>query len=544
MSGPSSSEQKRPVWGRGTRFDDEEARDFHATRVALYARLVMIFFVLIFVGGALVVGFAAPDQFVAIHRHPAKIANVLAIAVAGGVWWAVRRPQRPDLMLVVGDASLPLLINLGAALVAPYVPPGFGMSFVPMLVSALALMFRAAFVPSPPRRTVWIGVLASVPMIWAQYEIAAVSGQLPGFATPALIAVATAGWSAAVVVGTALVSQEIYGLRTQVAKAQRLGQYTLERLVGEGGMGSVYIARHARLRRPTALKLLSPERSSPEALARFEREVQLTSQLTHPNTVAVYDYGRSPDGVFYYAMEYVHGLSLAQLVDEHGPQPAGRAIHILWQAADALVEAHALGLIHRDVKPANILLCARPGNADVVKLLDFGLVKDIRPSSVSDDPALTRADAITGTPLYLSPEAITDPGAVDHRVDIYALGAVGYCLLTGVPPFQGRSTVEVCSQHLHTPPVPPSQRLGTPVPAELEALLLACLAKKPEQRPQSARELCRRLAECAAQSPWSEDEARAFWESWRAASASAAPPLTHAETGTTGERAERGAGSD
>jgi len=516
VSGPSSSEPKRPIWGRGTSFDDEEARDFHAARVALYARLVTTFFVLIFIGGGLVVAFAVPDQFVAIHLHPAKLANVLAIAVSAGVWWAVRRPKRPAMMLVAGDALLPLLINLGAALVAPYVPPGFGMTFVPMLVSALALMFRAAFVPSPPRRTVWIGVLASLPMIWAQYEMAAVSGQLPGFATPALIAIATAGWSAAVVVGTALVSQEIYGLRTQVAKAQRLGQYTLDRLVGEGGMGSVYIAHHARLRRPTALKMLSPERTSPEAIARFEREVQHTSQLTHPNTVAVYDYGRSPDGVFYYAMEYIDGLSLAQLVDEHGPQPAGRVIHILRQAADALVEAHALGLIHRDVKPANILLCERPGNADVVKLLDFGLVKDIRPN---DDPALTRADAITGTPLYLSPEAITDPAAVDHRADIYALGAVGYCLLTGVPPFQGRSTVEVCGQHLHTPPVPPSQRLGKPVPAELEALLLACLAKKPAERPESARELCRRLAECAEQSPWIEEKARAFWVSWRGAKA-------------------------
>jgi eukaryotic-like serine/threonine-protein kinase len=531
VSGPSTSEQQRPIWGRGTSFDDEEARDFHADRVALYARLVTLFFVLVFLGGGLVVALVVPDQFVAIHEHPAKIANVVAVAVSAGIWWAVRRPKRSAVMLIAGDALLPLLINLGSALVAPYVPRGFGITFVPMLVSALALLFRAAFVPSPPQRTVWIGALASVPMIWAQYQMATISAPLPGFATPALVALATTGWSAAVVVGTALVSQEIYGLRTQVAKAQRLGQYTIERLVGEGGMGSVYVARHARLRRPTALKLLSPERSSPEAIARFEREVQLTSQLTHPNTVAVYDYGRSPDGVFYYAMEYIDGVSLAQLVDEHGPQPAGRVIHILRQAADALVEAHALGLIHRDVKPANIILCERPGNADVVKLLDFGLVKDIRPN---DDPALTRADAITGTPLYLAPEAITDPAAVDHRVDLYALGAVGYCLLTGVPPFQGRSTVEVCSQHLHTAPLPPSERLGKPVPAELEAVLLACLAKKREERPESARELCRRLAECAARTAWSEDDARAFWGSRRKARVSAGlqvtapPPLTAA----------------
>jgi serine/threonine protein kinase len=274
-------------------------------------------------------------------------------------------------------------------------------------------------------------------------------------------------------------------------------------------MGSVYVARHARLRRPTALKLLLPERTGPESLARFEREVQLTSQLTHPNTVAIYDYGRSADGVFYYAMEYIDGVSLAELVEKHGPQPAGRVVHILLQAADALVEAHSVGLVHRDVKPANILLCERAGSSDVVKLLDFGLVKDVRPSA---DPALTHADTITGTPLYLAPETIIDPASVDHRVDIYALGAVGYCLLTGAPPFQGRSTVEVCGHHLHTIPTPPSQRLGKPLPAALDDVVLRCLAKKAEDRPSSARELSRLLRACNAEAPWSEEDARQRWQ--------------------------------
>jgi serine/threonine-protein kinase len=320
-------------------------------------------------------------------------------------------------------------------------------------------------------------------------------------------------WCLALVAGTALVSREIYGLRTAVVKAKQLGQYTIERLVGEGGMGAVYVARHARLRRPTALKLLLPDRTGPDSIARFEREVQLTSQLTHPNTVAVYDYGRTPDGIFYYAMEYIDGLSLAELVDTHGPQPPGRVIHILIQAADALIEAHALGLVHRDVKPANILLCERAGSSDVVKLLYFGLVKDIRPNA---DPSLTQADAITGTPLYLAPETIADPAMVDHRVDLYALGAVGYCLVTGAPPFQGRSTVEVCGHHLHSLPVAPSERLGSPLPGDLDAVLLACLAKRREDRPASARELQARLRECARHAPWSSDDARPFWERWRA----------------------------
>ena len=504
------------MWGWGSRFEDEESRDFHAGRVALYAKLVCSFCSLLYLCGGLVIAIVAPDQLLAIHLHPAKIANVLLVVAAATVWWAVRRPGRSALVLIAGDALLPLLINLGSAFAAPYVPPRLGLTFLPVLVSALALMFRAAFVPSPPRRTAWIGAVASLATIWAQYAMAARAGELPGFATPPLVALATSGWCAAIVAGTALVSREVYGLRSQVAKARRLGQYTIERLLGEGGMGSVYIARHARLLRPTALKLLSPERSSAESMARFEREVQLTSQLTHPNTVAIYDYGRSPDGTFYYAMEYVDGVSLAQLVEEHGPQPPGRAIHILWQAADALVEAHTLGLIHRDVKPANILLCERPGNPDVVKIVDFGLVKDIRPSA---DPALTSTDAITGTPLYLAPEAITEPASVDHRVDIYALGAVGYFLVAGVPPFEGRSTVEVCGHHLHTAPIAPSQRLGRELPADLEALLIECLAKRREQRPESARELCRRLSECARSSPWSEDDARAFWERRRGAKA-------------------------
>lgn len=184
------------------------------------------------------------------------------------------------------------------------------------------------------------------------------------------------------------------------------------------------------------MKLLLPERAGPESIARFEREVQLTARLAHPNTVAVYDYGRTPDGVFYYAMEYLDGLSLESLVQRHGPQPPGRVIHILAQAAGALAEAHALGLIHRDVKPANILFCDRGGVPDVVKLLDFGLVKNL---DAAEATALTHANSIAGTPLYISPEAITDAGRVDHRADLYALGAVAYFLLTGSPPFPGNT---------------------------------------------------------------------------------------------------------
>ncbi len=500
-----SPEVQRAAWAWGTSFDEEEARAFLAGRVALYARQIGLFFCMLYVAGIVLVLAIARDNLWAVHVHPAKLANLGVVLLAFGIWWVVRRPGRSRLALLAGDALLPFVLNLSVALAAPYVPTGFGLTFVPMLISVLGLMFRAAFVPSPPLRTACIGALASVPTIWAQYQMAVREPKLPWLVTPLIVGFGTAVWSVALLVGTAFVSKEIYGLRREVAKARRLGQYTIERLLGEGGMGAVYIARHARLRRPTALKLLLPERTGHDSIARFEREVQLTSQLTHPNTVAVYDYGRTPDGVFYYAMEYIDGLSLAELVERHGPQPAGRCVHILQQAAGALLEAHTLGLIHRDVKPANILLCERAGSADVVKLLDFGLVKDIRPSA---DPSLTQTNSLTGTPLYLAPETLMDPTAIDHRVDIYALGAVGYCLLTGTPPFTGRSTVEVCGHHLHTPPEPPSARLRKPVPALLEALLLACLAKRRDDRPGNARELSRLLAECAAESPWTSEDAQ------------------------------------
>jgi serine/threonine-protein kinase len=507
----SSRLEQRAVWGWGTSFDAEETRAFLAQRVALYARMIGLFFSLLYVMGIVLVLVAAPDRLWAVHLHAAKIANVVVVALAFGVWWLVRRPGCPDFVLIAGDAAIPLVLNLSVAVAAPYIPTSFSiaMSFVPLLINVLGLMFRAAFVPSPPLRTAGIGIISSLPPIWSQYQLASHAVLLPEPLTPTLLAIGTATWSLALVVGTTLISKEIYGLRTEVVKARRLGQYTLERLIGEGGMGAVYAARHARLRRPTALKLILPDRTGSESLARFEREVQLTSQLTHPNTVAIYDFGRTPDGVFYYAMEYIDGLSLEELVRQHGPQPEARVVHILTQAAGALTEAHAFGLIHRDVKPANILLCERTGSGDVVKLLDFGLVKDIRPGA---DPALTQRNAITGTPLYLAPEALTDASSVDHRADLYALGAVGYCLLTGTPPFQGRSAVEVCGHHLHTPPEPPSQRLGRAVHPGLEALLLACLAKAAAERPASARELQSRLGACASDLAWTPEDSQRCWQ--------------------------------
>ena len=290
--------------------------------------------------------------------------------------------------------------------------------------------------------------------------------------------------------------------------AQQFGQYTLVEKLGSGGMGTVYKARHALLRRPTAVKLLNPDSISDTAIARFEREVQLTSGLTHPNTVAVYDYGRTADGVFYYAMEYLEGVNLDELVRRHGPLMEERVLYILRQVCASLGEAHAAGLIHRDVKPANILLTVRGGQHDFVKVLDFGLAKPVFHHVDSD---LTAPDTLAGTPLYVSPEAIISPERIDARADVYAIAAVGYYLLTGSPVFNGSSAADICLKHVNEIPVSPAKRRGQPVNATLEAILLRCLAKSPLDRPENGTDLLSHLEKCVGSSSWTPADAARWW---------------------------------
>jgi hypothetical protein len=289
--------------------------------------------------------------------------------------------------------------------------------------------------------------------------------------------------------------------------AQQVGQYTLVEKLGRGGMGTVYKARHALLRRPTAIKLLNPELISDTGIARFEREVQLTSGLTHPNTVAIYDYGRTPEGVFYYAMEYLEGVNLDELVHRYGAVSEARAVYILRQVCASLAEAHAAGLVHRDVKPANILLTVRGGQHDFVKVLDFGLAK----LTEGQEANLTSTNTVAGTPLYVSPEAITHPEQIDARADVYAIGAVGYFLLAGTPVFSGASAADICLMHVQTAPQPPSVRAGRPVSPALEALLLRCLAKSPADRPANAAELLQLLETCPETDRWTAAAAAQWW---------------------------------
>jgi eukaryotic-like serine/threonine-protein kinase len=389
------------------------------------------------------------------------------------------------------------------------------------------LLVYAVYVPSSARHTLVVAGLMTVPLLgciffafraWdpALYDPPAAiwhkGGQVGDMAYPATVASAFI-WGIAVAMAAGF-SHTIYGLRKAVRAIRRLGQYTLEEKLGEGGMGVVYRASHGMLRRPTAIKLLLPDRAGKEALSRFEREVQRTAMLTHPNTVTVFDYGRTTDGVFYYAMELLTGASLDEIVALDGPQPEERVIHLLDQVAASLAEAHRAGLIHRDVKPGNVLVVDRAGIPDLVKVVDFGLVKDIGAKTADEAPpeaALTLADTIAGTPLYIAPEMLSAPERVDGRADLYALGAVGYWLLTGTHLFSGRSIVELCAHHLHSQPEPPSARLGRPVASDLEALLLACLAKRPEERPSSADALRERLRGCASAGQWTHARAAQWW---------------------------------
>jgi serine/threonine protein kinase len=317
-------------------------------------------------------------------------------------------------------------------------------------------------------------------------------------------------------VGFAAYTRLASRLGRDLRQARRLGHYTLEEKVGEGGMGTVYRARHALLRRSTAIKLIHAGKASPRMLARFEREVQLTSQLTHPNTIAVFDYGRSEDGTFYYAMEYLDGVALDRLVAGEGALETPRVLHILRQLCGSLAEAHALGLIHRDVKPANVMLCVRGLVYDFVKVLDFGLAKEA--GGQSGEGNLTNVGEITGTPLYMAPEMIRTPEEAGPASDVYAVGALAYYLLTGTQAFSGSSVVEILGKHLHEPPEPPSKRRGRGLDRGLELLVLRCLEKDPSRRPADARELLAELEKLGTdERPWTQAEARGWWET-RAAS--------------------------
>jgi len=338
---------------------------------------------------------------------------------------------------------------------------------------------------------------------------------------------------------------KLQALRKAVFDAKQVGQYRLTALLGKGAMGEVYLAQHRLLRRPCAVKLIRADHvGSPEWLARFEREVQAMAQLTHPNTVEVYDFGRTEDDSFYCAMEYLPGMTLDALVRAHGPLPAGRVVHLLRQVCGALSEAHGKGMVHRDIKPGNIFVSERGGVRDVVKLLDFGLVQvqsveRRREAPVGEQPLdgisvdgisgvpgfdITRVGQILGTPAYMAPEQVGGHEA-DARSDLYSLGGVACFLLTGKPPFEGDTLEDLCRAHLAAPP--PRLRDRQPdIPEDLEAVITRCLAKEREARFQHVNDLAAALEATDAASAWDSGKAEAWW---RAHATTPPPPGELAE---------------
>ena len=321
-------------------------------------------------------------------------------------------------------------------------------------------------------------------------------------------------------VGIAYVTAyRVFHLARDVSKARRLGSYQLSEKIGSGGMGEVWRAKHKMLARPAAVKLIRPESLSKNGdqgdigtvRRRFEREAQATAMLTSPHSIQLYDFGVAEDGVFYYVMELLEGRDLKSLVHESGPVPAERAVHFLRATCDSLADAHHRGLIHRDVKPANIFTCRRGREFDFVKVLDFGLVKTVtEPGETLTQ--LTGNNATSGTPGFMAPEMVTGEAPVDGRADLYALGCVGYWLLSGQLVFDGKSPLAILVQHVKEEPPPLSSRTEIEVPARLEEILRACLAKDPDDRPRSAQELGDMLDQLATSLPaWTRDRAEKWW---------------------------------
>jgi serine/threonine protein kinase len=379
----------------------------------------------------------------------------------------------------------------------------------------IAILFYPAIVPNTPRRTLvtsllaasteplafWLSHLRGVPVHLSPFYL--LWDFLPNYICAFLVVIPV---------------KIIHSLGQQVKRARELGSYRLEEPLGRGGMGEVFRATHQMLARPAAVKLIRSEiigSSTPSAarviVERFRREAEAAASLRSPHTISLYDFGVSQDGTFFLVMEMLDGLDLETLVEKFGPLPPARAVYLLRQACESLEEAHARGLVHRDVKPSNIFSCRLGLAVDFVKVLDFGLVKAMGEGD-RDATLLTAPDSTTGTPAFIAPELVRGDAVVDHRVDIYALGCVGYWLLTGRLVFEAPNAIQMLYQHANNHPVPPSRRSELDIPAELDSVILACLAKHPDDRPHSAGELSLRLAAAVTGETWSEERAHRWWD--------------------------------
>jgi serine/threonine-protein kinase len=381
--------------------------------------------------------------------------------------------------------------------------------------TSIVILLSAMIVPSTPLR-----MLAAALVSASMGPVGVWLAHLRGVDTPSALntlVMYMPNYSCAV--AAVVPSHMFQKMGRRLKEARDLGSYELVEPLGEGGMGEVWLARHRMLARPAAIKLVRPamlsaggEAEVRTTLRRFEDEAQATAALTSPHTIRLFDFGVTDEGSFYYVMELLAGRDMASLVVEFGPLPASRVIFLLRQVCHSLAEAHSRGLVHRDVKPANIFVCRMGLEHDFVKVLDFGLVQLTGPHPAHDlTQSLAALDGVVGTPAFMAPEVIVGQRKVDHRADIYALGCVAYFLLTGQQVFQGSTQMQTLIDHVSTAPAPPSARVSTPIPRSVDALVLACLEKDPVRRPQDALALSKRLAECEAAGDWSNAQAELWW---------------------------------
>lgn len=498
-----------------TRFFAEDATadpvddEYRRHRVRLFVQFMLmvdlVAYASDYVSPLLVHGLIIPDYPLLTRGLRLSATAVVALA---WVWIRFARPGRRALFGIEAGVTLWLTVvyvNVATAHMtgddAPYGP------IFAMFGLMLLLSMRAALVPSPVFLTVGVGVASMACLaILAQDAIEALAPNV----LDGLVFI-----GGAYVIATGLTSHVIYGLRRDVRQALKLGQYTLGEKLGEGGMGAVFRARHALLRREAAIKLVRPElidanKGKTQAMQRFEREARVTAGLRSPHTIELYDFGATAEGSIYYVMELLDGLNLDVAVRKFGPMPSRRAIHVLQQMCESLEEAHEAGLVHRDIKPANVFLCRYGLSHDFVKVLDFGLVAPA--SGIPGQEKLSMDHLAAGTPAYIAPEALTRPDLVDRRADIYGVGCVAYWLLTGRAPFERPTPMATLAAHLSEEPLPMSKVAGVDVPASVDALIVECLAKDPARRPSSSAEFSDRLTATLDGRPWNQTEAKEWWE--------------------------------
>jgi len=443
-------------------------------------------------------------------KEPAHFIHPLSFAIG---LLLVHRGER-TLKKVQGVAIYVVAINL--ALVIPSIGAFYPQreSFLPV---GLLLFVTAAFLPCANAQ-LWLAVLALAASVFTEFVIPSLIPEVGAYwaSMGSRTALFEHAWR---IVGVAmlggvsvLVSRSLYRLQRSAHNADRLGNYLIEKELGAGGMGQVFVARHAMICRPTAIKVMTTpegEDQSEAALARFEREVQLSASLTHPNTITIFDFGRTADNTFYYAMEYLEGMDLDTMVEKLGPMLPERVLYFLRQVCGSLGEAHGRGIVHRDIKPSNIFITHRGGLYDFVKVLDFGLARKVKHA---EDTGLTKTGIVLGTPRYIAPESLYGARRSDARSDLYNLGGVAYWMLTGKPLFPGASSVDLIIDHVKTVPEPPSTVADQPIPEALDAVIMKLLEKDPEDRYQSAEELLRALQAIPLDSNWNQERAREWWD--------------------------------